>query len=305
MNEFYEKLDELYGTGDLEAVEKFMLNAIAQTGEDSPERAGLLNELGGFYRGLSRFAESEDVFGQSLKIFESTGMGATPEYATVLINLAGLYRIMGNADKAVDLFLAAMKKLDDADAHGSYAYISVLNNLSLAFLSKGDLTQALEYASKALDFMRTGRGNEHEIASSLNNVASIRLQQGELDAADELITEALEIYDTMIEPDVHHAAALTTKAVIMCRKGNHRESLSEFRRALGLTKRFFGENIEFAICRRNISEVFEVLGDTPSAVEELSDAVRIMEKILGPADASVETARKKLEQLIERQGNSL
>ena len=302
MNEFYGKLDELYGQGDLGAVEKFLLNAVGEAVECSPERAGLLNELAGFYRGVSRYAESENTFMQSLAIFESAGMEASPEYATVLLNLAGLHRLTGDADKAVELFQSAMKKLEDADARDSYAYVSILNNLALAFQSKGDLTQALEYASKALELMRAGSGNEHEVASSLNNLASIRLGLGQLDTADELIAEALGMFEAMPEPDVHHAAALTTKAVLMCRKGNHRESLSDFRRALELTKRFFGENIEFAVCRRNISEVFELLGDVSSAIAELSDAVRIMDKLLGPEHASVLSARNRLDKLIEKQG---
>ena len=305
MNSFYDKLDELYGNGDLDAVEKFLLDTIAGTGENSTERAGLLNELAGFYRGTGRFAESEDVFGQSLKIFESAGMSATPAYATVLINLAGLFRIMGDADRAINLFFTAMKNLEEADSRESYAYISVLNNLSLALLSKGDLTKALEYASAALDFMRKGSGNEHEIASSLTNIASIRLRQNEIDEAEKSITEALEIYDSMPEPDVHHAAALTAKAVIMSRKGNHRGALNEFRLALELTKKFFGENHEYAICKRNISDICELLGDIPSAIAELSDALRISEKIHGPDDAAVKELKTKLKHLNERQGAPL
>ena len=302
MNEIYGKLDELYGKGDLKSVEEYLLNAVGETGECSPGRAGLLNELAGFYRGVSRYAESENTFKQAIAIFELLGMDATPEYATVLLNLAGLHRLTGDADKAVELFRSAMVKLEDADARDSYAYVSILNNLALAFQSKGDLTQALEYASKALELMRAGSGNEHEVASSLSNLASIRLGLGQLDAAGELIEEALGIFDAMPEPDVHHAAALTTKAVLMCRKGSHRESLVDFQRALGLTKRFFGENIEFAVCRRNISEVFELLGDVSSAITELSDAVRIMDKLLGPEHPSVLSARNRIEQLVEKQG---
>ena len=298
MNEFYDKLDELYSAGDLEAVEAFILDTIAETGEQSPERAGLYNELAGFYRGISRYSESEVTFSQSLSIFESIGMYSTPEYATVLLNLAGLYRLMGDADKSIDLFLNAMNKLEDAGSRDSYAYVSILNNLALAYQSKGELILALEYAKSALEIMRAGDGNEHEIASSLNNLAAIQLQLGELDAADRLISEALEIFDNMAEPDVHHAAALTTKAVLMYRKGNYRGSLEGFRRALDLTKRFFGENIEFAICKRNISDVCELLGDIPSAIAELSDAIRIMERIRGPEHDSVLDAKKKLERIM-------
>jgi len=298
LKEFYDKLDELYAAGDIPAVEAFILDAVAKTDEQSPERAGLLNELAGFYRGVSRYAESEEAFERSLSIFESVGMEATPEYATVLLNLAGLYRMRGEAEKAVELFLNSKKRLEDLGSCDSYEYVSVLNNLALAFQAKGDLTQALEYATKALDLMRAQDGKEHEVATSLNNVSTIQLGLGDLETADKLISEALEIYDAMEEPDVHHAAALTTKAVLMCRQGNYRNSLNGFRSALALTKHFFGENIEFAICKRNISEVCELMGDIPSALSELSEAARIMDRILGSDHNTVLSVRRKLAALI-------
>ena len=139
-----------------------------------------------------------------------------------------------------------------------------------------------------------------ERAGLLSSLASIHLHLGQLGVADRLVSEALEIYNTMAELSVHQTAALTIEAVLMCRKGNYQGSLNSFRQALALTKRFFGENIDFAICRRNISEVCELLGDIPSAIEEMSGAVRIMEKLLDPGHASVKTARAELEQLMER-----
>ena len=297
MNDFYEKLDELFLAGDHAAVETFLSKAISETGGNTPERAGLLNELGGFYRGLSRFPESEETFKQALNIFETLGMGATPEYATVLLNLAGLYRIIGDADKAIALFSDAIKKLEEADAQDSYAYVSILNNIALAYQTKGEPAQALEFATKALQIMRAGSGNEHEIASSLNNLAAIHLQLDHLDVSDELISEALAIYDSMVEPNVHHAAALATKAALMCRSGDYDSSLLGFRRSLELTRKFFGENIEFAICKRNISEVCQLLGDISSAVEELTDSLRITKKLLGDDHPSVVALQERLGKL--------
>ena len=297
MNDFYEKLDGLYASGDLNSVEDFLKNAVAEEGSSAPIRASLLNELAGFYRGVSRYSESEAAFEQALAIFESIGMGATPEYATVLMNLAGLYRMRGEADKAIELFFGAMKKLEDFGARDTYAYVSVLNNLALAYQSKSDYQNAVEYASKALSLMRAGSGSEHEIATSLNNLASIYLGLADLEKAGSHISESLAIYDSMEEPDVHHAAALTTKAVLMHRLGDHQGSLNGFRRALDLTNRFFGENMEYAICKRNISEVCELLGDVDSAIQELSDAARVMAKLLGPDHVSVIAANKKLEEL--------
>ena len=297
MNDFYDKLDELYSAGDLAAVEGFILDAIEETAAGSTERAGLYNELAAFYRGVSRYNESEDKFARSLDIFEAAGMGASPEYATVLLNLAGLYRMRGEPGKAVVLFKNAMKRLEDAGAGDSYAYVSVLNNLALAYRERDEPELALEYAVRALDLIRAGAGGDHEIAASLNNLATIQFKLGDMDAADEYISEALSVYDAMPETDVHHAAAITTKAAIMCRAGEYDGALEEFRRSLELTRRFFGENIEFATCKRNIADVYELLDDRRSAITELSDAVRIMIKILGEGHPTVINMQDRLDQM--------
>ena len=297
MDDFYNILDELYSSGNLDEVERHLRNAVDASLEGSRERAVLLNELAGFYRGISRYNESVEAFQESLNIFDKSGMGASSEYATVLLNLAGLYRMKGDANKAIGLFSDSMRKLENAGAQSSYSYISVLNNLALAYQDNKDYGQALEYAERALNLLRESGSNEHEIAASLNNLSSIRLHHGELEAANKLIAESLDIYEGMIEPDVHHAAALTTKAVIQCRAGDYRNALEGFRRALELTKRFFGENLEYAICKRNIADVCQLIGDIPAAVSELSDAVRVMEGILDERHPSLVDAKEKLERL--------
>lgn len=304
MNDFYDRLDELYESGDLVAIEEYISGAVDASEEASVERAGLYNELAGFYRGISRYDESEDIFFKALAIFKMAGMELSPQYATVLLNLAGLFRIKGEADRAVALFLDAKKMMEDAGVIDSYEYVSVLNNLALAYQEKGEYEDALSYAARALELMRAGEANEHEIATSLNNLAATNISLGRLKEAGSLIAESLEMYDAMPEPNVHHAAALTTKAVIACREGAHREALEGFKRALSLTQRFFGENLEYAICRRNISDVYEMLGDIPHAIEELSDAVRILNRLLGPDHPSARSSREKLERLGQMSGQS-
>jgi tetratricopeptide (TPR) repeat protein len=105
-------------------------------------------------------------------------------------------------------------------------------------------------------------------------------------AAPEYATVLLNLADT-----------LTTRAAARCRDGDHHGALDGFRQALELTRRSFGENVELAACRRNISDVCELLGDIPSAIAELTDAVRILDSTLGPDHPAVHETRGKLELL--------
>jgi len=297
MKEFYRNLDELYSAGDLDAVEAFIHYAITGYPDGSPECAGVYNELASFYRGISRFDDSEEAFSKSLSLFETLGMSASPEYATVLLNFAGLYRMMGKTDKAIGMFHETIRKIEEAGEVNSYSYISILNNMALAYQEKGEYTEALEYMEKALKLLREKGGGAHEIAASLNNLAAIKIRMREFETADALITEAIALYDSLPETDVHHAAALATKAAIQCYAGDYSGALEGFQRSLGLTERFFGENIEYAICKRNMSDVYEILGNIPAAVEELADCVRVLESILGPEHQRVREAHSRLDRL--------
>ena len=293
-NNYFENLDALYEAGDNTAIETYILNAMSAEDFGSVPCAALYNELAGYYRGSGRYDESEEAFNKALRIFESISMEVSEEYATVLLNLSGLYRIMGCPGKSVDLYFGAMKKIEEAHGCDSYAYISVLNNLALAYQDIGDYYYALEYAAKALTLMRGRVLNENEIAASLNNLAMIHLNLGDIDNADRLITESLVIYDSFDKPDVHHAAALTTKGIISFRAGYHYGALDSFSKALMLTRLFFGENLEFAACKRNIADVYELLGDPVSAAAELKEAAEIMEHNLGADHHAVYEIKQKL-----------
>jgi len=99
LQEIFDKLDKLYSEGNSDAVEKFLKLTIASMEaneeEDKSEYVSILNELAGFYRGTSRYAESMELFSKALKIMEGNNAEDTPAYATVLLNLAGLYRLTG------------------------------------------------------------------------------------------------------------------------------------------------------------------------------------------------------------------
>ena len=300
MDGFYDELETLLDGGNNDAVEAFILRAVSSSPEGSRERAALYNELAGFYRGINRQIDAENAFLESLELFEALDMVSSPEYVTVATNLSGLYRMKSEVDKAILLFRNAMKKVDNADEQSSYSYISILNNLALAHQEKGEFGEALEYAENALALLRDGHGTAHEIAASLNNLAAIRIKLNEYDEADRLINESLSLYGTMQETDIHIAAALTTKAVVQCRTGDYSGALEGFRRSLGFIGNFFGENAEFAICKRNIANVCELLGDLPAAIAELTDSARIMERILGMDNQTVEELHEKIRQLESR-----
>ena len=199
----------------------------------------------------------------------------------MLLNLAGLYRLTGRTGDAVSLFLEAKQLFAEAQLTREYAYASVLNNLALAYQDNGDFVAALASAREAYALILALDCGDHEIATSLSNLAAISLRAGNASDAEAYIDEALTVYDRMPEENVHHAAALNTKAALLSRAGRHREALDFYLRASDLTERFFGRNIDFAAVQRHIAVAYAALGDTSAAARHLTTALAVYQSILG------------------------
>jgi len=278
----FESLDRLYIEGNCTAIEHLLLNAISDFEsagkKNTPECASVLNELAGFYRGVSRYADSLQAFELSLTILSQSNLENTAQYATVLLNLAGLYRLAGRFDDSLKSFLKAKSLLESGT--DPYAYVSVLNNISLLYQDIGELDTGYEYASKALEFIRSNGSSEHETASSLNNLACFCIKMGRLDEARKLILEALSIYDAM-PGNVHHSAALSTMATIYYQCGDYEDALKTFERSLSLTERSFGRNIEYATTLNSIALTYKALGNKAKALENQCLACELIEDILG------------------------
>lgn len=249
MEGFFDRLDALYQGGDLGAVERFLQENLEQCPEE--QQVPVLNELASFYRGVSRYEESEAAFRRALLLLEAAGQQDTPAYATVLLNLAGTCRLTRRFDQAQALFRRALELLDPED----YAYASALNNLALVRQEQGDLPGAQALAEQALEWVRRHGAPAHEVATSLNNLAAIHLRQNDLDGAAALLEEALALYDAMEQPNVHHAAALSANGVLCFRRGDLDGAEAAFQRALKLTEHFFGRNAEYAATLRNLEAV--------------------------------------------------
>lgn len=85
---FYGELDECYLQGDLTAVERFLLECEKQARSKAhgrrDELIAVYNELGSFYRGVGRYAQSVAAF-EKARALAMTDLGKDcSQYATIL-----------------------------------------------------------------------------------------------------------------------------------------------------------------------------------------------------------------------------
>jgi len=299
MDEFYETLDRLMREGDMARIEAYILTvARSREGTDGElaNLAAIYNELGSFYRGVSRYEESAESFHKSLQAFSAAGMERSLQYATVMLNLAGLLRLMGKPQDAIQLFLETQKLMVEASLDDMYLYITILNNLSLVYIQTKQYDRALELCSEAMvRIEKNSEADEHEVATTLNNLASAYLGKGDLDAAGAAVGKALELYDAMPYANVHHAAALVTYGSICYKKGMLSDAIEAFERSLPLTKRFFGINAEYIATCFNLHLAYAAAGYAAESEAYLSEAYSRAQNLLGESHPYTMHFKKAIE----------
>ena len=90
------------------------------------------------------------------------------------------------------------------------------------------------------------------------------------------------------------AETMTSGASELLESGDHGGALNAFRNVIELMRVYYNDSIDFAELKLSVSEICVLQEDFPSAISELSEAVTIMENILGHEHRSVKDAQSKL-----------
>lgn len=305
MDEFFSTLDRLYLEGNQQKIENYLkatLEALLNQGDERAlDAASVLNEMGGYYRGTSRYAESCDCCGRAIAILEEKGMGETIQVATMKLNYAGTLRLMGQLGKSLALFSESKELLEKLGETGSYEYISLLNNLSLTCQDMGDGEKAIELAEAALEAVRKLPNLEDEVPTALNNLAAMLLRQKKYDDAEYRVRQALTEFGKLPVSSAHEAAAQSTLGVILFNTGRTEAAADAFLASAAGTLSVFGKNVDYASALRSLSICREKLGDRDGADTALEEAVECLTNLLGANHPHVQVYAGELNSLRERQ----
>lgn len=296
---FYQELDETYSKG-LEEVERFLLES-REAFRKAENAAGLVavhNELGSFCRGTSRYAESLTAFqAAGEEIVRRLGADCV-EYATLLNNMAGTYRLMGRPAEAAELFRRAIGIYQGQKAENSYAFVSVLNNISLAYQELGQLEDAADNLERALCMLRRMPGYLHEEAVTCHNLTALYHRMERREDAQRYLELALAAFeDCGGEEDPHYAAALNSLAGFLYSAGDYERAAETYQKAAVHTKRWFGENAEYAVTFQNLSWVHQAAGNWNEARRCLEEAERVLSRLFGPEHERTQAVRDTLRRL--------
>ena len=197
--------------------------------------------------------------------------------------MAGTYRLLKEYDRAIELFHTAGAIYREVGEEHSYAYASVLNNLSLAYRETQQLDQAIACLERALLLIEKMPGHRQEVAVTYNNLTALYYAAGRREQAMICAKRALQEFEKCADDEnVHYAAGLNSLAGLLYAEGKWEEALALYQKSAAYTKRFFGENVEYAITCQNMYWIYQQLGDETAACKALTRAEEIYARLLGP-----------------------
>ena len=283
MNNFYYQVDRLFEEKKLMEAEDFMKETLAQAEAESDAGAVITvcNELGGYYRAVSRYSEGIPLYEKALKLMRDMGLKRSEHYGTTLVNYATTYTMAGDTIKALNLYTEAAEIYAEAGLGADYRLATLFNNMSFLCQDLEDYPQAQEYLEKSLFILKGLEESEIEMAVTYSNLANVYLAMGQINEAKVTVKKALDLFiGESGDSDVHYAGAVCTLGEIYFKEADCEKAAALFREAMKLTERDYGtDNLSYAVLCENLALCLKELGDKEAALNYENKAFEIKERI--------------------------
>lgn len=269
INGFFTKLDTFFANKDMQAAEAYMkesLNAAEDSG-DLNSATAICNELGGYYRKLSRYKEGAALYEKALAYLEQLGLSGSEHHATTLINYATTCTQAGEREKALSFFQKAAEIFAEKGLTADYRVATLHNNISSLYQDAADLPNAEKHLRMALSVLEGLAGTGLEIAITYTNWAQLCLAADRLADAEEKVLLALSAFEKAGgSHDTHYAAAVNVSGKINYIKGDYPTAIAQFKEAMDLIQQEFGDgNMSYAVLCDNTARCYRQLGDAALA----------------------------------------
>lgn len=243
------ELDGYFQRREIDKVEPFILARLseADAAGDKPARLTLLNELMGFYRGMSRFGEALAIGREALALMEQLGYKGSVPYATTLLNVATALRAKGDTREAIALFEETGRLLAAHDVRDPWLLASLHNNLSLAYQEADEHAQAIASLGRALELVQQLPESAVHVAVTLTNRAQSSLRLGHVDTARDDLVEALRLFESQPHLNSHYGAALAALGEVAWRSGDMPQAAARYEHALREIESHYGRNLYYAV----------------------------------------------------------
>ena len=288
MKEFLLKHNFMVVKEDIERAKETRL----YKGQDHPDLATSLNNLGNVLQALGRLEEALGFYRKALAMTERLYKGQNhPHLASFLNNLGNVLQALGRLEEALGFYrkaLAMTERLYKGQNHPHLA--SFLNNLGNVLQALGRLEEALGFFRQALAMTeRLYKGQDHpDLATSLNNLGYVLDSLGRLEEALGFYRKALamteRLYKGQDHPDL--ATSLDNMGAVLNSLGRLEEALGFFRQALAMTERLYKgqDHPDLATSLNSMGAVLASLGRLEEALGFYRKALAMRERLYKSQD---------------------
>lgn len=283
MNNFYYEVDRLFEEKKIQEAEDFMKDTLAQAEAENDAGAVITvcNELGGYYRAVSRYSDGIPLYEKALRLMRDMGLERSEHYGTTLVNFATTYTMAGDIVRALNLYTEAAEIYAEAGLGNDYRLATLFNNMSFLCQDLEDYPQAQEYLEKSLFILKALEESEIEMAITYSNLANVYLAMDQISEAKVTVKKALDLFiGESGDSDVHYAGAVCTLGEIYFREADYEKAAALFREAMKLTERDYGtDNLSYAVLCENLALCLKDPDDEEEAARLKKTASEIKERI--------------------------
>jgi CHAT domain-containing protein/tetratricopeptide (TPR) repeat protein len=269
-------------------------------GEDHPDVAESLHDLGELYHEAGDAAAAEPFYRKSVELRRADPGETSVEYASSLHGLALIFQATGRLDEAESMLRQALEIVRAAAGEQSPGYLVALQSLAGLFHARGDWDRAEADLRRALVLARKLYGKRHpQLAPLLRNLARLYGSVGDSLASLPFLQEALDL-DRAARGEQHatHAANLANLSLPWRALGENARAEPLARQALEVIRAARGadhpETVPYLI---GLAGVYQEMGEHERADELYRRALEVCRKAWGadhPAVASCLNDRARL-----------
>lgn len=229
----------------------FFTARLATARDDAVAQARRMRRLQGFMVDLLNGGDEEAGPGQDLRVVTLLERGARqaraldqdPDtQAELYLTLGRLFQSVGAFDRADQLLGAALEKQTARAGEGSVATLGPLKALGELRYHQARYGEAEQLLRRALDLGRRALARDDErVLDAASSLGVVLTEVGRYPEAILILEEVVRVQSAAAVDQPDLSTSLTNLASAQHNLGNYAESDALSRRALGLTRRAFGE----------------------------------------------------------------
>jgi tetratricopeptide (TPR) repeat protein len=275
-------------------------------GEEHPNVAVTLNNLGLVLRGLGELETAKAVYQRALELAESHYGENSPNVAVALSNLGLVLRELGELQAARTHSERALEIDRSSLGPGHPRVAEDLGILGGVLYELGDIVSAKAVYASALDITTTALGPDHPAtALRLVDLGSVFQELGDLEEARTHYERALVIHESAYGPehaqvasDFNHLGSVSQEL------GRLEEARTHYERALVIHESAYGpEHAQVASDLNHLGSVSQELGNLSEAKANYERALEILGSAHGSALLSKAWTLSNLASVLRSRGD--